>query len=340
MNPKVAVVILNWNGKNLLERFLPSVIEYSMDIAEIIIADNNSSDDSIHFLENKYPDIRLIRNSTNEGFAKGYNTVLKQIEADYYILLNSDIEVTPHWIEGVINFMEKDKSIAACQPKILSYNDKSSFEYAGAAGGFIDKLGYPFCRGRLFQTLENENEQYDDILEIFWATGACLFIRADLFHCVGGFDEDFFAHMEEIDLCWRLKNATYKIYYFPHSAIYHVGGATLDKMSPQKTYLNFRNNLSLIYKNIVKTSLKRVLFKRAILDFIAAISFIFSGGFSHFWAVIRAYMAFYKSMGKIKEKRKHIEQKQVSCIYNKSIVKEYYFNKKKFFFLLNERDFS
>ncbi len=338
--PKVAVVILNWNGKNLLERFLPSVIEYSKDAAEIIIADNNSSDDSIGFLANNYPHLRLIKNASNLGFAEGYNTVLKQVEADYYILLNSDIEVTPNWIAGVIDFMEKDKSIAACQPKILSYHNKFLFEYAGAAGGFIDKLGYPFCRGRLFQTLEKDVEQYNNTVEIFWASGACLFIRAELFHQQGGFDEDFFAHMEEIDLCWRLKNAGYKIFYYPYSTIYHIGGATLDKMSPQKTFLNFRNNLSLIYKNITSVSLKTVLFKRAILDFIAAVSFLFSGGFIHLWAVVRAYIVFYKSMKCIRIKRKLIVQKEVSCIYNKSIVKDYYIRKKKVFSSLSEKDFS
>jgi len=336
---KIAVVILNWNGKELLERFLPSVIAYSQHSAEIIIADNDSSDSSVEFLKQNYPQIRLIQNEKNLGFAKGYNVALKQVEADYYILLNSDIEVTENWIDGIIKLMESDKTIAACQPKILSYKNKNLFEYAGAAGGFIDKLGYPFCRGRIFQSVEEDNNQYDDIREIFWAAGACMFVRADYFHKIEGFDDDFFAHMEEIDLCWRFKNAGYKIFYYPYSTIYHVGGATLNKMSPQKTFLNFRNNLSLIYKNITQKQLRKVLLKRSILDFIAATTFIFSGGFSHFYAVIRAYIAFYKSLKQIKVKRKKITQIKVKGIYKKSIVKHYHFCKKKVFTQLSETDF-
>ena len=336
---KVAVVILNWNGKELLERFLPSVITFSQNSADIIIADNNSSDTSIEFLKEKYPFIRIIQNHKNLGFAKGYNEALKHIEADYYILLNSDIEVTENWIEGIINLMKADENIAACQPKILSLKNKNEFEYAGAAGGFIDKLGYPFCRGRIFSTVEEDKKQYNDVKEIFWATGACLFIKADLFHKTGGFDEDFFAHMEEIDLCWRLKNAGYKIFYYPNSTVYHVGGATLNKMSSQKTFLNFRNNLSLVYKNATHHQLKSILFKRAILDFIAAVSFIFSGGFSHFYAVVKAYFTFYKSLKNIKEKRKNIIQTNVNGVYNKSIVKQFYISRKKSFLQLSENDF-
>jgi len=336
---KIAVVILNWNGKELLKQFLPSVINYTPDTAEIIIADNNSSDGSVEFIKQAYPKIRLILNNENLGFAKGYNAALKEVEADYFILLNSDIEVTENWIEGIIELMESDNTIAACQPKILSFKEKNLFEYAGAAGGFIDKLGYPFCRGRILQSVETDNGQYDDIKEIFWATGACMFVRADYFNKMGGFDDDFFAHMEEIDLCWRLKNAGYKIFYYPHSKIYHVGGATLNKMSPQKTYLNFRNNLSLIYKNIQEKKLKKVLFIRALLDFLAAVTFIFSGGFSHFNAVIRAYYSFYKSQKIIKSKRKKISQIEVDGIYKKSIVKQYYFQKKIFFSELNKTDF-
>ena len=335
---KIAVVILNWNGKELLKQFLPSVIKYSEHSAEIIIADNDSSDGSVEFLKQNYPQLRIILNEENLGFAKGYNTVLNKVEADYYVLLNSDIEVTENWIEGIVEFMASNETIAACQPKILSYKNKKQFEYAGAAGGFIDKLGYPFCRGRIFQSLEDDNKQYDDIKEIFWATGACLFIKAEYFHKMGGFDDDFFAHMEEIDLCWRLKNAGFKIFYYPHSIIYHVGGATLNKMSPQKTFLNFRNNLSLIYKNIHQKHLRKVLLKRAFLDFLAATSFIFSGGLSHFNAVVKAYFAFYKSMALIKEKRKKISQVEVKGIYKKSIVLQYHFNKKKHFSQIADND--
>jgi len=336
---KVAVVILNWNGKELLERFLPSVIAFSQNAADIIIADNNSSDNSIAFLKDTYPHLRIIQNEKNLGFAQGYNEALKHVEADYYVLLNSDIEVSPKWIEGIIDLMKADDSIAACQPKILSFRNKKEFEYAGAAGGFIDKLGYPFCRGRIFSTVEKDHNQYDDVKEIFWATGACLFVKADIFHELGGFDEDFFAHMEEIDLCWRLKNAGHRIFYYPKATVYHVGGATLNKMSPQKTYLNFRNNLSLIYKNATDDKLKSILFKRAILDFVAAVTFISSGGFSHFHAVIKAYIAFYKSLKQIKAKRKSINQIPVSGVFNKSIVKQYYLLGKKYFNQLSATDF-
>ncbi len=340
MHPKVAIVILNWNGKKLLERFLPSVIKYSLDKAEVVIADNCSSDASVAFLKSNYASLRLIQNDKNYGFAEGYNIALKQVDADYYIILNSDIAVTDGWIDGIIEFMENNPSVAACQPKILSYKSPDFFEYAGGVGGYIDKLGYPFCRGRLFQSLEKDFGQYNDIREVFWASGACLFIRAKLFHQAGGFDKDFFAHMEEIDLCWRLKNMGHQIYVFPLSTIYHVGGATLDKMSPRKTFLNFRNNLSLIYKNISQEKLHIVLFKRAFLDLIAAVTFIFSGGFNHFGAVVKAYFAFYKSLKKIRTKRKAIPHNSVSCIYQKSIVKDFYFRKKKNFTALSNSDFS
>ena len=246
---KVAVVILNWNGKSFLEKFLPSVFACNSSYAEIIVADNASTDDSVSFLKSKYPQIKIIQNSSNGGFAKGYNDALKLVEAEYYVLLNSDVEVTPNWIDSVIQLMDTDKSIAACQPKIRAFDDKKSFEYAGAGGGFIDKYGYPFCRGRILDTLEEDKGQYNDVREVFWATGACLFVRSECYHKVNGFDEDFFAHMEEIDLCWRLKNLGYKIMYSPNSTVFHVGGGTLNKTSPKKTYLNFRNNLILLCKN-------------------------------------------------------------------------------------------
>jgi len=336
---KVAVVILNWNGKKLLENFLPSVIKYNADFAEIVVVDNASTDDSIDFLNKKFPDIRLIQNATNYGFAKGYNKALTQIDAEYFVLLNSDIEVTEGWISPIIDYMDKHPHVAACQPKILDYKNKTLFEYAGAAGGFIDSLGYPFCRGRIFNTLEKDHNQYNNSVEIFWASGACMFIRAQCFFEMRGFDADFFAHMEEIDLCWRLKNAGYQNYFIPQSVVYHVGGATLNKMSPQKTYLNFRNNLSLIYKNITKNKLKIVLLKRFFLDFLAAISFVFSGGVKHFFAVFRAYWVFYSSMQKNRIKRKEILQKEVTSIYNKSIVFAYYFSRIKKFSRLKKEHF-
>src|ERR1022692_4022740 len=272
---KIAIVILNWNGKRLLEQFLPKVIEYSKGIAEVVIADNDSKYDSVEFLRTNYPELRLIINHENGGFAKGYNDALKHVEADYYILLNSDVEVTKDWIKPIINLMENDKGIAACQPKMLYYKNKEKFEYAGAAGGFIDHWGYPFCQGRMFGNLETDHGQYNESCEVFWSTGACMFVRADVFHKLNGFDEEFFAHMEEIDLCWRIHNAGYKVMYCPQSEVYHVGGGTLPKNNPRKTYLNFRNNLLMIFKNAPKKDLWKICLLRLILDGVAGTKFLF-----------------------------------------------------------------
>jgi hypothetical protein len=334
-----AVVILNWNGRKYLEQFLPPLIQYSSGEAEIIVADNASNDDSISFLETNFPSVRIIRNPANEGFARGYNLALKQVKADYYILLNSDIEVTPDWIHPVIDMMEKDPSIAACQPKIRSYFERTKFEYAGAAGGFIDKYGYPFCRGRLFQSIEEDLGQYDDAIEIFWATGACMFVRADLFHQAGGLDEDFFAHMEEIDLCWRLKNLGYKIMYCPQSVVYHIGGGTLPKISWRKTYYNFRNNFYLLYKNLPDNLLIEVFAKRFILDGIAALKFLFTAGFKDFWAIYKAHISFYSTLSKTKAKRKLLKHSPLHKVYRKNIVFEYYLRKKKKFTDMDPKKF-
>ena len=328
---RIAVVILNWNGKMFLEKFMPSLLANSSKEAEIIVADNASTDDSVGFLRANYPGIRIIQHHKNFGFAKGYNLALAQVEADYFILLNSDIEVTPGWIEPVISLMESDPSVAACQPKIRSYSEPKKFEYAGAAGGFIDKYGYPFCRGRVFLSIEEDNGQYNDTCEIFWATGACMFVRASLFHKFGGLDEDFFAHMEEIDFCWRLKNEGYKIMYCPSSVVYHIGGGTLPKASWRKTYLNFRNNCILLYKNLPDNLLLEVFAKRLILDGIAATKFLITAGFKDFFAVSKAHFSFYRSMGKTRQKRKKLKQRQVANIYKKNIVFEYYFRGKKKF---------
>ena len=336
---RTAVVILNWNGRKYLEQFLLPLIQYSNGEAEIIVADNASNDDSITFLEMNFPSIRIIRNPSNEGFARGYNLALKQVEADYYILLNSDIEVTPDWIHPVIGMMEKDPSIAACQPKIRSYIDRSKFEYAGAAGGFIDKYGYPFCRGRMFQSLEEDLGQYDDAIEIFWATGACMFVRADLFHQTGGLDEDFFAHMEEIDLCWRLKNLGYKIMYCPQSVVYHIGGGTLPKISWRKTYYNFRNNFFLLYKNLPDNLVIEVFAKRFILDGIAALKFLFTAGFKDFWAIYKAHISFYSTLSKTKAKRKLLKHAPLHKVYRKNIVFEYFLRNKKKFTDLDPKNF-
>ncbi len=326
---KVAVVILNWNGKSFLEKFLPSVVTYSKN-AKIIVADNNSSDESILFLKNNYPDLRIIEIPKNEGYSKGYNIALKQVEAEYYILLNSDIEVTPNWIEPIIDLMDRDTSIAACQPKILDYNKRDYFEYAGAAGGFLDYLGYPFCRGRLFNTLEKDLGQYNDTREIFWATGACMFVRAKNFHSIGGLDDDFFAHLEEIDLCWRLKSAGHKIYYCGESTIYHVGGGTLNKINPRKTYLNFRNSLFMLFKNLKTGNLILSILARLILDGVAGTKFLFEGSGKHTWAVIQAHFSFYASISSLNKKRKNniLRNLDFKEVYRRSIVFDYYIKKK------------
>jgi GT2 family glycosyltransferase len=335
----VAVVILNWNGKKFLERFLPALLLHSSKEAEIIVADNASTDDSISFLRSSYPTIRIIQNDGNYGFARGYNMALKQVEAKYYILLNSDIEVTPNWIEPVIELMESDNRIAACQPKIRSHSEPDKFEYAGAAGGFIDKYGYPFCRGRMFQSLETDHGQYDDITEIFWATGACMFVSAELYHKYGGLDEDFFAHMEEIDLCWRLQNEGFKIMYCPTSVVYHIGGGTLPKISWRKTYLNFRNNCILLYKNLPANQLLDVFAKRLVLDGIAALKFLFTAGFKDFFAVSKAHFSFYASLKKTRQKRRQIKHGPMRNIYLKNIVFEYYLRGKKKFTDLDPEKF-
>ena len=336
---QVAVIILNWNGQKYLQQFLPTLIQYSKEEAEIIVADNASSDDSVAFLTTHYPEIRIIRNPDNGGFAKGYNLALSQVKADYYILLNSDIEVTENWIHPVITLMEQDKQIAACQPKIRSYLEPKKFEYAGAAGGFIDKYGYPFCRGRIFLSIEEDTGQYDDASEIFWATGACMFVRADLFHQSGGLDEDFFAHMEEIDFCWRLKNNGYRIMYCPDSTVFHIGGGTLPKASWRKTYLNFRNNFYLLYKNLPDNRLYKVFAVRLCLDGIAAFKFLFQAGFKDFWAVTRAHMSFYRSFRKIKQKRKALKHGSMQHVFGKNIVVEYYLRGKRKFSQLNMKKF-
>jgi hypothetical protein len=299
---KVAVVILNWNGKSFLEKFLPTVLKFSPN-AQIIVADNQSSDDSVAFLKKEFPQVSIILNPSNDGFAKGYNIALKQVQAQYYVLLNSDVEVTDNWINPIIELMDSNPKIAACQPKILDYTHKTKFEYAGAAGGYIDKYGYPFCRGRLFNVLEEDKGQYNSTKEVFWATGACMFVRAEAFWKVGGFDDDYFAHMEEIDVCWRMKNIGYQIYVEPQSTIYHVGGGTLNKLSPRKTFLNFRNNLMTLTKNASPRFLFFKIIYRMILDGVAAFKFLFEGNGSHFFAVIKAHFSFYKHLPSTLKKR-------------------------------------
>lgn len=299
---KVAVVILNWNGRNLLEQFLPSVIAYSPE-AKVYVADNASVDDSVEYLRTNFPQVSLIQNSRNAGYAGGYNLALKSVEEDIHILLNSDVEVTQDWLKPIIRVFENEPKTAAVQPKILDYKKKDHFEYAGAAGGYIDKFGYPFCRGRIFQQLEEDQGQYNDDAYIFWASGACLAVRKSTYNEIGGLDEDFFAHQEEIDLCWRLQNKGYKIKYVANSRIFHVGGATLQNMNPKKTFFNFRNSLFMLLKNIESPKVYYILFIRMLLDGLAGIKFIFEGKFNHFFAILEAHGSFYRHFRKIRKKR-------------------------------------
>lgn len=335
----IAVVILNWNGRGMLERFLPSVIENSQTdggySSEVIVADNGSTDDSVAFLRECYPQLRLILLDKNYGFAEGYNKALAQVEADYYVLLNSDVECTSHWIEPVVEMMEREEKVAIAQPKLLMYDQKDTFEYAGGAGGFIDHYGYPFCRGRLFNTLEKDHGQYDNECDLFWATGAAMFVKAPVFHDMGGLDGDFFAHMEEIDFCWRTKNNGFRVRYCPHSVLYHVGGGTLPKSSPFKTRLNFRNNLSMLYKNLPEESLKRVLRCRIILDGVAALKFLLQGHIGEFKAVSAAHKEFRSLRPRLKEKRAVLKQASVAGVYQRLLLSDYYLRRHKTFSTLS-----
>jgi GT2 family glycosyltransferase len=291
---KVSVVIINFNGRKYLEKFLPSVLAGTYSSLEVIVADNASTDESLAFLRQFYPSVRIIELSVNYGYAAGYNEALKEVKSDYYVLLNSDVEVTPGWIEPVIELMEKDKQIGACQPKILSYHQRNQFEYAGGAGGWIDCLGYPFARGRIFDICEVDSGQYNDIEKIFWASGAALFVRAELFHLARGFDTYFFAHMEEIDFCWRLQLMGYGIYACPTSVVYHVGGGTLPKGNERKVFLNFRNNMIMLAKNLPKRQSFWKIPLRILMDFISAFKSLFAGQFVYFVAVGEAHLAFFK----------------------------------------------
>lgn len=311
---KLAVAILNWNGKLWLEKFLPGVIQHSQD-AEIYVIDNASTDDSVDYLNSNFPTVTVVRNHKNNGFAAGYNEGLKSITADIYCLLNTDVEVTENWTTPILQLFAENESIAAIQPKILSYKNKNFFEFAGAAGGLIDNLGYPYCRGRVFDECEEDKGQYDDESEIFWASGCALFIRSTDFWDQNGFDERFFAHQEEIDLCWRLKNSGRKIFYTYKSKVFHVGGGTLSKQNPQKTYLNFRNNLSMMLKNLPFPRLIWLIFFRLCLDGIAGIRFGLKDGFPHLWAVVRAHFGFYAQAAETWRRR---GKKQLKDYYQSS----------------------
>ena len=327
---KTAVVILNWNGQKLLEQFLPSVINFSSEEATIYVADNASTDTSIRFVKEHYPSVKIIENAINGGYAKGYNDALQYVDADIYCLLNSDIEVTKNWLTPIINLFKKEENTAIIQPKLLDFKDKTKFEYAGAGGGFIDLFGYPYCRGRVFNHLEKDNGQFNDVSEIFWASGACMFIRSKVYHQLDGFDEDYFAHQEEIDLCWRAQNKGYQVKYVGSSTVYHVGGATLQETNPNKTFLNFRNSLLNVTKNVPKKWFLFVVFSRLLLDGIAGIKFLIELRPIHTWAIVKAHFSFYRYFNTFLKKRKRLQKKSDYNLHT-SIVWQYFaLGRKKF----------
>lgn len=328
---KIAIVILNWNGQDLLEKFLPTIIKFSnFKNVEIYVADNASTDNSVPFVKENFPSVKIVQNKTNGGYAKGYNDALKHINADVFALVNSDIEVTENWLNPIISVFENEPKTAIVQPKILDYKSKNLFEYAGAAGGFIDKFGYPYCRGRVFSNLETDDGQYNDIIEIFWATGACLFIRSEVFNELNGFDEDYFAHQEEIDLCWRAKNIDYLIKYVGTSTVFHIGGATLKEESPRKSFLNFRNSLFTLIKNLPASKLIPIIITRLILDGIAGLKFLIEFRPIHTLAIIRAHFSFYYYLPKTIRKRS-IRSLKRNYYTVKSIVWNYFVLGKKNF---------
>jgi GT2 family glycosyltransferase len=336
MSPKIAIVILNWNGAKLLQQFLPSVVAFSKsEDVRIILADNGSTDDSLQVLQSEFPQVELLDLKQNYGFARGYNEALKQIDSDYYVILNSDVEVTAGWLDEPVRLMNTDPTIAAVQPKILSYQQKTHFEYAGAAGGYIDRFGYPFCRGRIFNELEYDHGQYNLQTEIFWATGACMFVRAIHFHEVGGFDADFWAHMEEIDLCWRLQNRGCRIVFTPESTVYHLGGGTLSYHNPKKLFLNFRNNLWLLYKNMPANKLYSILTVRMILDAVAAFKLLAEFNLNGIRSVLKAHFHFYRSLPDLRKKRKMISHGNPGSMPKqmlpRSIAFQFYVRKRKKF---------
>ena len=327
---KIAIVILNWNGQKLLEQFLPSVVNFSQQEADIYIADNASTDSSITYVKEFFPTVKIVKNTINGGYAKGYNDALKHIDADIYCLLNSDVEVTKGWLKPIISTFKNDEDTAIIQPKLLDFKDKTKFEYAGAAGGFVDLYGYPYCRGRIFNHLEADNGQFNDEATIFWASGACLFIRSKVYHQLDGLDEDYFAHQEEIDLCWRAQNKGYKVKYIGTSTVYHVGGATLQETNPKKTFLNFRNSLLNIVKNVPKKWFLLVIFSRLILDGIAGVKFLIELKPAHTLAIVKAHFSFYKNFFKFLKKRRVLQKKQDYNLHT-SIVWQYFaLGRKKF----------
>lgn len=337
----IAIVILNWNGVAFLRQFLPSVVAHSQGNGiTVYVADNGSTDSSVAFVGEEYPHIQIITFDRNYGFAGGYNKALAMIQADYYVLLNSDVQVTENWIGPVVEFMEKTPEAGACMPTILSHAQPEKFEYAGAAGGYIDRYGYPFCRGRILSHIEQNTGQYEDIQSVFWATGACMFVRAGLFHQLGGFDEYFFAHMEEIDLCWRMKNAGHRLYVIPQVKVYHVGGGTLPNNNPRKLYLNYRNNLFLLYKNLPRQVIWQRIAFRLFLDMISSLIYLASGAFPFFTAVFKAHTDFFRALPRYRAFRKQQPEKSsfqsgFDEIYPRSIVFSFFIRKKKRFSALS-----
>ncbi len=320
---KTAIVILNWNGQQLLEQFLPSIVRFSSDIAEVYVADNASTDSSISYVKDFFPSVHIVQNPTNAGYAKGYNDALQSIKADVYCLINSDVEVTEGWLNPVLDLFKKEENTAIIQPKLLDYKNKEKFEYAGAGGGFIDLYGYPYCRGRVFNHLEKDHGQFDNVAEIFWASGACFFIRSKVYHSLGGFDEDYFAHQEEVDLCWRTQNAGYDVKYVGASTVYHVGGATLQESNPHKTFLNFRNSLLNVIKNVPKQWFLFVVFSRLVLDGVAGMKFIVELRPIHTWAILKAHFSLYKNFYKFLKKRKKLQRKYNYNLHT-SVVWQYF----------------
>lgn len=324
----------------MLEKFLPSVVAFSHE-ADIIVADNASDDASLEYVRRNFPTLRIIELDRNYGFADGYNKALEQVDAEYYILLNSDVEVTDGWIAAMLAFMDRNRKAVACQPKLIDYKKREYFEYSGAAGGFIDRYGYPFCRGRMFDTVEMDIGQYNDICPVFWASGAAMMVRSKEYWAAGGLDGQFFAHMEEVDLCWRMQARGGEIYCVPQSRVYHVGGATLDKSNPRKTFLNFRNNLLMLYKNLPENELCRVMCMRTILDYVAAFKFLLSGSTGDFKAVIRARKEYKRMRGSYRAVRGENQSRtivnRITCRKPIMLLWQYYARGRKYFSDLKDK---